>query len=99
MRYVTKLISYLFLASSSVSQFIPDYSGADIFASSNATVFPKLEDAGSPDLFVMPLCGTFKLEEATINQMQSAMSNGTLTSVQLCLCYLQRALQTQNYLK
>ncbi|KAK6370989.1 hypothetical protein LTR64_006235 [Lithohypha guttulata] len=30
--------------------------------------------------------------------MQAAMSNGTLTSVQLCLCYLQRTLQTNSYI-
>ncbi|KAK5313573.1 hypothetical protein LTR70_007557 [Exophiala xenobiotica] len=67
-------------------------------ANTNESVFPLLQNAGTPELFAMPMCGAFKLEEATIDDMQNAMSNGTLTSVQLCLCYLQRTFQTQNYI-
>ncbi|KAK3988951.1 amidase [Cladorrhinum sp. PSN332] len=48
--------------------------------------------------FPVPLCGTFKLEEATIDQMQAAMENGTLTSVQLVKCYLERTFQTNEYI-
>ncbi|KAK0625874.1 amidase [Immersiella caudata] len=60
--------------------------------------FPLLTAAGTPDLFPMPLCGTFPLEEATIADMQSAMQSGYLTSVQLVTCYLARTYQTQPYL-
>ncbi|KAK4159719.1 amidase signature domain-containing protein [Cladorrhinum sp. PSN259] len=48
--------------------------------------------------FPMPLCGTFKLEEATIDEMQQAMEDGTLTSVQLVKCYLERTFQTNEYI-
>ncbi|KAK1516624.1 amidase [Colletotrichum paranaense] len=62
------------------------------------SVFPLLEDVGSADLFPMPLCGTFKLEEATIDEMQAALTAGTLTSQQLIGCYIQRTYQTQEYI-
>ncbi|GKT90135.1 amidase family protein [Colletotrichum tofieldiae] len=46
----------------------------------------------------MPVCGgTFKLEEATIDQMQKAMQDGIMTSQQLVICYMQRTFQTQEY--
>ncbi|KZL63248.1 amidase family protein [Colletotrichum incanum] len=46
----------------------------------------------------MPVCGgTFKLEEATIDQMQKAMQDGIITSQQLVICYMQRTFQTQEY--
>ncbi|CCF39035.1 glutamyl-tRNA(Gln) amidotransferase subunit A [Colletotrichum higginsianum] len=47
----------------------------------------------------MPVCGgTFKLEEATIDQMQKAMQDGIMTSQQLVICYVQRTFQTQEYI-
>jgi len=39
------------------------------------------------------------LEEATIDQMQAAMSRGKLTSQQLVMCYMQRIYQTDQYIK
>jgi len=60
---------------------------------------PMLENAGTVDLFPMPLCGDFELEEATIDELQTAMQRGKLTSQQLVLCYLQRTYQTQEYIK
>ncbi|KAF3766424.1 hypothetical protein M406DRAFT_60802 [Cryphonectria parasitica EP155] len=42
-------------------------------------------------------CGSFQLEEATIDQMQAAMANGTLTSQQLVACYMTRTYQTNSY--
>ncbi|KAK1573716.1 glutamyl-tRNA amidotransferase subunit A [Colletotrichum navitas] len=46
----------------------------------------------------MPICGgTFKLEEATIDQMQKAMQDGITTSQKLVICYMQRTFQTQEY--
>lgn len=50
--------------------------------------FPSVQDANSTGLFPMPQCGHFTLEEATIDQMQAAMGNGSLTSMQLVLCYM-----------
>lgn len=66
---------------------------------STADIFPLLQDANTPELFPMSQCGAFQLQEATIDQMQAAMSNGSVTSTQLVLCYLERAYQTQNYLR
>lgn len=63
------------------------------------SLFPLQENADSADLFPMPPCGSFQLEEATIDQMQEAMANGTLTSQQLVLCYLVRTYQTEDYIK
>ncbi|GJC86167.1 putative amidase C869.01 [Colletotrichum liriopes] len=62
------------------------------------SVFPLIENADSVDLFPMPLCGAFSLEEATIDQMQAAMDVGALTSQQLVSCYIQRTYQTQEYI-
>ncbi|OHE98387.1 amidase [Colletotrichum orchidophilum] len=62
------------------------------------SVFPLLEDVGSVELFPMSLCGTFELEEATIDEMQAALAAGTLTSQQLVGCYIQRTYQTQEYI-
>jgi amidase len=56
----------------------------------------SLEDSGQ---FPMPLCHGFKLEEATIDQLQQALSNGTLTSVKLAKCYLKRIYQTDGYIR
>ena len=47
----------------------------------------------------MPSCYGFTLEEATIDQMQDAMSSGKLTSVQLVTCYMKRIYQTDQYIK
>lgn len=63
------------------------------------SVFPLLENVDSADLFPMPLCGSFDLHEATIDQMQAAMEAGTLTSQQLVACYMQRTYQTQEYIQ
>ncbi|KAK3491100.1 amidase signature enzyme [Neurospora hispaniola] len=49
-------------------------------------------------LFPVLPCGTFRLEEATIDDMQAAMNNGTLTSVQLVGCYVLRTFQTHLYI-
>ncbi|KAK8103216.1 hypothetical protein PG984_016362 [Apiospora sp. TS-2023a] len=64
---------------------------------SDVPIFPLQEHANSAQLFPMPPCGGFQLEEATIDQMQAAMENGTLTSVQLVTCYMMRTYQTQEY--
>jgi amidase len=61
------------------------------------SLFPLQQNAGTPALFPMPPCSSFILEEATIDQMQQAMSSGSLTSQQLVLCYMQRMYQTEEY--
>jgi len=63
--------------------------------------FPVLQNGSLVDdgLFPMPSCHGFKLEEATIDQLQQQLSNGSLTSVTLTLCYLQRIYQTDGYIR
>ena len=62
-------------------------------------VFPLQQNAETTKLFPMALCNGFRLEEATIDQMQAAMKKGKLTSQQLVICYLQRQYQTDDYIK
>jgi amidase len=62
-------------------------------------LLPLMKDAGTNNLFPMADCFGFKLEEATIDEMQKALEDGKLTSVQLVMCYILRAHQTQNYIK
>ncbi len=66
---------------------------------SNSLFFPLEQNANTTELFPMPPCGNFQLLEATIDEMQAAMKNGTLTSQQLVLCYMNRMYQTQGYIK
>ena len=72
---------------------------AAIISGDQGTVFPLEQNARSPDLFFMPPCGSVKLEEATIDDMQQAMARSDLTAVQLALCYMQRTYQLQSYTK
>ena len=61
--------------------------------------FPLAKNANSPNLFPMPDCNGIELEEATIDQLQDAMSQGKLTAVQLAICYLERVYQVDKYIK
>lgn len=63
--------------------------------------FPVLQDGvnASSGQFPMPTCNGFTLEEATIDQMQEALSQGRLTSVQIVMCYIQRIWQTDEYIR
>ena len=61
--------------------------------------FPEQNATSAAKLFAMPLCNGVKLEEATIDELQSHMSRGQLTSVQIVTCYVQRAYQTGEYIK
>ena len=56
-------------------------------------------NATAAQLFAMPQCHGVKLEDATIDELQAYQSNGTLTSEQLVTCYMQRYLQTDQYIK
>ena len=60
--------------------------------------FPELNSDAS-NLFPMPLCHGFHLEEATIDQIQAALSSHILTSEQLVTCYLDRVYQVAEYIK
>jgi amidase len=60
--------------------------------------FPPEDAAGSAALFPMPTCQGITLEEATIDQLQSYMRNGTLTSKTLLSCYLKRVQQVDEYI-
>lgn len=60
--------------------------------------FPRLGAPGA-SLFPMRHCRVFKLEEASVDEIQAQLSNGSLTSVQLLECYMDRIHQTQPYLK
>ncbi|KAI0744142.1 amidase signature domain-containing protein [Daedaleopsis nitida] len=53
----------------------------------------------SSKIFPVPTCHGFVLEDATIDALQDAFRNGTLTTVDLVLCYLQRIQQTDEYLR
>ena len=59
--------------------------------------FPEL--GHFDNLFPMPDCNGVVLEEATVDQLQDAMSEGHLTSAKIALCYLQRISQTDDYTK
>ncbi|KAJ5757730.1 uncharacterized protein N7511_006424 [Penicillium nucicola] len=59
--------------------------------------FPRLGAPGAK-LFPMRRCNGFKLEEATVDQIQAQLTNGTFTSVELLGCYMDRIHQTQPYL-
>jgi len=56
----------------------------------------QYNDPSTP--FPMPLCYGYVIEEASIDTLQSYMSTGNLTSVQLTKCFLQRISQLNPYL-
>lgn len=50
-------------------------------------------------LFPMRPCRGHQLEEASIDELQALMESGSLSSVDLVSCYLDRVYQTSSYLK
>ncbi|KAL8709204.1 MAG: hypothetical protein Q9225_007489 [Loekoesia sp. 1 TL-2023] len=50
-------------------------------------------------LNTLDLCNGVSIEEATIDKLQSYLSDGKLTSVQLTTCYMQRVFQVERYIK
>ena len=60
--------------------------------------FPNMH-AAPVALFPMPACHGISLEEATIDQLQTAMSHGKLTAVDILNCYLARVTQTNSFVK
>lgn len=47
----------------------------------------------------MPSCNGIIIEDATINDLQTYMTEGNLSSVELTICYMQRVFQTNPYIK
>lgn len=96
------LVSGLALAGSAIAvpqgQDVDPLVASQILTDPYAWDFPRLGAPGT-SLFPMRLCHGFKLEEASVDDLQKRMSNGSLTSVQLLDCYLDRIYQTQPYLK
>ncbi|KAG2417682.1 hypothetical protein HFD88_008901 [Aspergillus terreus] len=95
------LLSGLALAGSAIAvsgaQDADPLVASQILTDPYAYDFPRLGAPGA-SLFPMRLCQGFKLEEASVDDLQQRMSNGSLTSVQLLDCYLDRIYQTQPYL-
>lgn len=60
--------------------------------------FPPINHVDTPELFPMPPCHGVTLEEATVDQLQSYLSSGSLTSAQLLRCYVRRMLQVDEYI-
>ncbi|XP_014553358.1 hypothetical protein COCVIDRAFT_29395 [Bipolaris victoriae FI3] len=60
--------------------------------------FPPQDAANTSALFPMPKCQGITLEEATIDQLQGYMSDGTITSVDILRCYLDRIHQVDKYI-
>jgi amidase len=94
------LVSGLALAGSAVAtrHEVDSLVASQILTDPYAYDFPRLGANGS-SLFPMRHCHGFKLEEASVDDLQERLSNGTFTSVQLLECYLNRIAQTQPYLK
>ncbi|KAK5697151.1 hypothetical protein LTR97_007286 [Elasticomyces elasticus] len=59
--------------------------------------FPQA-NVSSDRLFAMPLCCGVQIEDASIDELQAYMSDGRLNSVELVTCYMQRYLQTDQYI-
>ncbi|KAJ6102863.1 hypothetical protein N7486_005290 [Penicillium sp. IBT 16267x] len=92
------LVSGLALAGSAVAtQEVDSLVASQILTDPYAYDFPRLGANGS-SLFPMRHCHGFQLEEASVDDLQNGLSNGTFTSVQLLECYLNRISQTQPYL-
>ncbi|KAK1961659.1 amidase [Colletotrichum sublineola] len=87
-----------FYASGASSSYNDVLSCPSNLLSTIPSFFPLTENDDSVNLFPMAPCGTFLLEEATIDQMQAAMDAGALTSQQLVSCYMERTYQTQEYI-
>lgn len=98
------LVSGLALAGSAIAtrheheHEIDPLVGSQILTDPYAYDFPRLGAPGA-SLFPMRHCHGFKLEEASVDEIQAQLSNGSLTTVQLLECYMDRIHQTQPYLK
>jgi amidase len=95
------IVSGLALAGSAIAgrdKNVDTLVASQILTDPYAFDFPRLGAPGA-SLFPTRHCHGFKLEEASIDEIQARLSNGSFTSVQLLECYLDRIHQTQPYLK
>lgn len=60
--------------------------------------YPPINNVDTTELFPMPQCYGITLEEATIDQLQGYLSDGSLTSAQLLRCYVKRMRQVDEYI-
>ncbi|KAK4865748.1 hypothetical protein LT330_009181 [Penicillium expansum] len=94
---IQTLVSGLALASSVIAQEVDYLVDSQILTDPYLYDFPRLGGDGAAQ-FPMRTCHGFQLEEATIDQIQAELANGTFTSVELLKCYMDRVYQTQPYL-
>ncbi|KAF9252361.1 hypothetical protein LCP9604111_2357 [Penicillium roqueforti] len=94
---IQTLVSGLALVSSVIAQESDCLVDSQILVDPYLYDFPRLGGNGAAQ-FAMRPCHGFKLEEATIDQIQAELKNGTFTGVQLLECYMDRVHQTQPYL-
>lgn len=95
---IQTLVSGLALASSVIAQETDYLVDSQILTDPYLYDFPRLGGDGAAQ-FPMRTCHGFQLEEATVDQIQTELANGTFTSVELLKCYMDRVYQTQPYLK
>ncbi|KGO41805.1 Amidase [Penicillium expansum] len=94
---IQTLVSGLALASSVIAQETDYLVDSQILTDPYLYDFPRLGGDGAAQ-FPMRTCHGFQLEEATVDQIQTELANGTFTSVELLKCYMDRVYQTQPYL-
>lgn len=95
------IVSGLALAGSAVAtrhEEVDTLVTSQVLSDPYAYDFPRLGAPGASK-FPMRHCHGFKLEEASVDEIQAQLSNGSFTSVELLQCYLDRIHQTQPYLK
>ena len=68
----------------------------EFLESASLDYFPN-RDGPATELFPMSPCGGSVIEEATLDELQDALQNGSITSVQLLWCYLERIHQVEEY--
>lgn len=74
------------------------FTSAQVLYEPFAYGFPDQANSNSVALFPMDTCNGVALEEATIDQIQEAMNNKSLTSQQLTTCYLRRLNQVDPFI-
>ena len=68
----------------------------DFLDSASLDYFPN-SDGVATELFPMSSCSGLVIEEASLDELQDALQNGSTTSVQLLWCYLERIHQVEEY--
>lgn len=97
------LILFLALVSSSYSAYVNSrntcvsYQDVLTFLESAALDYFPNKEEDATELFPMSPCNGVTIEDATIDELQEAMEEGSLTSVELLWCYLERIHQVEEY--